>query len=611
MCGIVGGVTQRDIGIILLQSLQRLEYRGYDSAGLAIISNENMLQVKRIRGKVNELLAKFEQEPFAGGCGIAHTRWATHGEPSEANAHPHVSNDKVAVVHNGIIENYQELKSTLQAEGYDFTSQTDTEVIAHLIHRELQNTADLLRAVQKAIPLLVGMYAIAVIATNDPSTIVVVRCGSPLVIGLGDTENYIASDSLALLPLTRRFIYLEEGDVARICKEVEVFNSAGEPVERKAHLSSIEAETVNRGSFPHFMLKEIFEQPDDVADTLNGRLGKNHVLAEIFGVKSNDILERVENIMLVACGTSFHAACVAKYWIEELTDISCQIEIASEFRYRHPVVRPNSLFIAISQSGETADTLAAFRQAKQLGYFASLVICNVPESSLVREADLVLLTRAGPEIGVASTKSFTCQLTCLMLLTLVLAHPDKFPEGNDQAQIIHDLRALPGVIERLLEDLNKPLEQLAKRFVMTRNALFLGRGSLFPIALEGALKMKEITYLHAEAYPAGELKHGPLAIVDTHMPVFVLAPSNGLFSKLYSNLEEVRARRGDLIVFADVKNRMESAPGLDVVPMPTVNELLAPIVYTIPLQLLAYHLGVLFGNDVDQPRNLAKSVTVE
>lgn len=610
MCGIVGGITKNDVGPILLQSLKRLEYRGYDSAGLAVITSSKLLAIKRIRGKVHDLMLQLDSAPLEGRCGIAHTRWATHGEPSELNAHPHVSCNQVAVVHNGIIENYVSLRADLQAKGYIFTSQTDTEVIAHLIHFYLQDCHDLLTAVQQSIKKLHGMFAIGVISTTEPGTIVAARYGSPLVVGLGEEENFIASDSLALLPLTHNFIYLEEFDVVKINHEISIYDEDGEKVERNIVVSKLSADTIDCGRYPHFMLKEIFQQPDCIADTLHSRLAVDKVLPEIFGINAPQLFPQVENITLVACGTSYYAGCVAKYWLEEIAGVACQVEIASEYRYRHPVIKPNSLFIAVSQSGETADTLAALNSAKKQGYLATLVICNVPESSLVRAADLVLLTRAGPEIGVASTKSFSAQLVSLLLLTVALGHYRKLNK-EDAAEIVNELYQLPLLVKKVLDDLDDKIKHLAEHFVNSSNALFLGRGSLFPVALEGALKMKEIDYIHAEAYPAGELKHGPLAMVSSEMPVFVLAPDNDLFDKLNSNLEEVKARKGDLVVFADVNMNIQQGAGVQIVDMPSVNWVVAPIIYVLPLQLLAYYIGVLRGNNVDQPRNLAKSVTVE
>lgn len=608
MCGIVGGIQSSNIVPFLLKGLSQLEYRGYDSAGIAVVTQQKQLSIKKVLGKVSKLAQECNEKAIVGLCGIAHTRWATHGEPSEVNAHPHVSHDQVAVVHNGIIENYQSLRTKLTDEGYQFDSETDSEVIAHLVHYHLQDSKDLLQAVQVSLTELEGMYAIAVIGLNEPDCIIVARYNSPLVIGVGKKENYIASDATALLSVTNKFIYLENGDVAKINNEIVIYNQ-DRVVSRKPVLSNISEALLDKGGFPHYMKKEIFEQADCIANTLAGRLSNKKILPELFGVRAPAIFQKIENIVIVACGTSYYAGLVASYWLEEIAGVSCHVEIASEFRYRHPVIKNNTLFVAISQSGETADTLACFKLAKTKDYLSTLVICNVPQSSLVREAELVFFTRAGPEIGVASTKSFTSQLVALLLLTVAIGKYHELSD-NDEQEVIEGLYQLPDKISQTL-GLDHQIKTLAKRFVQKEHALFLGRGSLFPVALEGALKLKEITYIHAEGYPAGELKHGPLAIVDENMPVFVVAPDNDLFHKLFSNLQEVSARRGELIIFADHNLDLVKEQKMTVVLMPEISWILAPIIYAIPLQLLAYYVGVLRKKDVDQPRNLAKSVTVE
>lgn len=610
MCGIVGGVTLRNIGPILLQGLTRLEYRGYDSAGIAILTENNELAILRVKGKVKVLFDDYTQHPIKGKCGLAHTRWATHGIPSKKNAHPHISRNKVAIVHNGIIENHEELRKYLLKQGYQFTSDTDSEVIAHLIHSYLTPATSLVQAVQLAVKSLQGMFAIGVMSTDAPNSLVVARLGSPLVIGLGDDENFIASDSLALLSLTNEFIYLEDHDTAEISsKDITIYNSQGDAVKRKHFYSSMQLSTIEKSGYRHYMEKEIFEQPYSTAATLEGRIIGQKIVAEIFGTEGPHLFKRVENVVMVACGTSYHAALVGRYWLEEIAGISCQVEIASEYRYRQSVIKPNTLLVVLSQSGETADTLASFRQAKKQHYLSTLAICNVPESALVRESELVFLTQAGPEIGVASTKSFTSQLIALFLLTISLGKYKSLSRKDE----IHYLKKIANIPEKIQEVLThkKTFERLAKRFLYKEHALFLGRGSLLPIAMEGALKLKEISYIHAEAYPAGELKHGPLAIVDKNMPVVVIAPDNDLFEKLKSNLEEVRARGGDLLVFADQSILLHSDSSMLVVAMPVIDWFLAPILYSIPLQLLAYYVAVQRGTDVDQPRNLAKSVTVE
>ncbi len=611
MCGIVGGVAQRDVYPILIEGLKRLEYRGYDSAGLAVVTHDNAITRHRRLGKVAELEAAITAQPLPGGAGIAHTRWATHGIPSENNAHPHICNDTIAVVHNGIIENFEELRVEQKAQGYVFTSETDTEVIVHQITRYYNESKDLLDAVAKAIRDLKGAYALGVICKDDPESLVIAREGSPLVIGLGIAENFIASDVQALLPVTHRFIYLENGDIGRITRiAIDLFNADLQPVEREVKTSVQNDSSVERGEFKHYMLKEIYEQPKAVSETLQGRVTGDSVLEHIFGNNAPELFKQVKNIQIVACGTSYHAGLCAKYWFESYTGISCNIEVASEFRYRNPVVPENCLFVTISQSGETADTLAALMQAKERGYLASLSVCNVPESSLVRESDLMLMTHAGPEIGVASTKAFTTQLVALMLLVVSLGKNHELT-AEMEGEIVTALNSLPGFIELALNR-DREIEELCNEFLDKNHALFLGRGVEYPIAMEGALKLKEISYIHAEAYPAGELKHGPLALVDENMPVVTIAPSNDLLEKLRSNLEEVRARGGQLYVFAeDVSNFDSDSENIKVVEIESVPDVVAPIVNVVYLQLLSYHTAVLKGTDVDQPRNLAKSVTVE
>lgn len=612
MCGIVGAAAQRNVTGILLEGLKRLEYRGYDSAGFALLDESGQLQRRRAQGKVAEVEKKLDQQPTKGRLGIAHTRWATHGQPSEHNAHPHISAPGVAVVHNGIIENYLELKVQLQAAGYVFTSETDTEVVAHLIHQISQQQADLTQAVRHVLAQLEGAYALAVIDQAHPDQLICARQGSPLVIGVGIGEYFCASDPLALLQVTDRFIYLEEGDFACLTSEsCQIYSVQGEPVERPVVQWEHGHQVAEKGAFKHFMLKEIYEQPEVLAATLEGRLGAEQVLPHILGSQAMQLLPQVQQIQLIACGTSFHAGMVARYWIEKLAGLPCHIEVASEYRYRDVVVMPNTLFVTLSQSGETADTLAALRFAKTAGYLATLAICNVPGSSLVRESDLSLLTHAGPEIGVASTKAFTTQLVALLLLTLVLRQfqPRTGPDAIEQ-ELVAALRSLPRLAQETLA-LDGQIEQLAQAFAEKHHALFLGRGSHYPIALEGALKLKEISYIHAEAYPAGELKHGPLALVDKEMPVIAVAPKDDLVDKLKSNLQEVRARGGELYIFADPLTLLAPEEGMQVIHLPAVHEILAPVIYTLPLQLLAYHVAIIKGTDVDQPRNLAKSVTVE
>lgn len=612
MCGIVGAVAERNITAILIEGLKRLEYRGYDSAGLAVYTQQGELQRRRRIGKVAELEAAVAAEPLNGQLGIAHTRWATHGAPTEGNAHPHFSNSEVAVVHNGIIENHEELREELRALGYVFSSQTDTEVIVHLIHHTLKSNPDIAEALKAAVKRLHGAYGLALISIKQPDRLVAARSGSPLVIGLGHGENFLASDQLALRQVTDRFMYLEEGDIAEIRRDqVKIWDQSGLPVQRETVQYHEGAEAADKGAYRHFMLKEIHEQPAVVQRTLEGRLGKDHVMVQAFGPQAEQLFAKVRNVQIVACGTSYHAGMVARYWLEELAGIPCQVEVASEFRYRRVAVQPDTLFVSISQSGETADTLAALRNAKaDGGYLASLAICNVGISSLVRESDLTLLTHAGPEIGVASTKAFTTQLVGLMLLTLALGQVKGTLQAGVAAELVEELRRLPARLDEALA-MDKIVEKVSELFAEKHHTLFLGRGAQYPVAMEGALKLKEISYIHAEAYPAGELKHGPLALVDADMPVVTVAPNNDLLDKLKSNLQVVRARGGELIVFADASAAMSNGEGTHVVNMPHIHDALAPILYTLPLQLLSYHVAVLRGTDVDQPRNLAKSVTVE
>ena len=609
MCGIVGAVGDRNVPAILLEGLNRLEYRGYDSAGLAVIDGDGELSRRREAGKVQSLARNIAEFPIAGHVGIAHTRWATHGAPSEKNAHPHRSN-RVCVVHNGIIENYEILRDELQAAGYRFESETDSETVAHLVDYFMVSGLVLLDAVRATLKRLEGAYAIGVICSDDPGRIIAARSGSPLVIGKGIGENFIASDVLALKPVTDRFVFLEEGDLVELRKDsLSIWNIDDQSVVRADVHVEMSRDDVDKGNYRHHMLKEIFEQPKVINQTLEGRLGRSQVLEPAFGVSAKNIFDGVQAVTIVACGTSFYAASVARYWIEELVGIPCQVEIASEFRYRPLAVLPQSLFVTISQSGETADTLAALRIAKNAGFFATLTICNVPTSSLVRESDLALMIKAGTEVGVASTKAFTAQLTDLMLMTILLGRRHGLARELE-ADLVGALHSLQAWIDQVL-DLDQSILEIAEHFVEKNHALFLGRGTMFPVAMEGALKLKEISYIHAEGYPAGELKHGPLALVDDDMPVIAVAPNNDLLEKLQSNLQEVRARGGQLYVFAAQGSDFREAPGITLVTLPDVHPLLAPIVYVVPLQLLSYHVAVLKGTDVDQPRNLAKSVTVE
>jgi glucosamine--fructose-6-phosphate aminotransferase (isomerizing) len=611
MCGIVGAVAGRDVVPDLIEGLRRLEYRGYDSAGVVVRNGDGSLKRRRTVGKVRALQDALDADPVHGEIGIAHTRWATHGVPSERNAHPHISREGIAIVHNGIIENHEELRAELERLGYEFTSETDTEVIAHRIDHHLRLTGDLLKAVRATVAELEGAYALAVISHDDPDRIVVARQGCPVVIGIGDGENYVASDVAALLPVTRSFMFLEEGDVGEIRRQgVRLVDTDGSTVQRPVRESELSADAAEKGQYAHYMLKEINEQPRAVAQTLDERVTGSRLLEAAFGPAASAVFARTEAVRIVACGTSYHAGMVAKYFIEQICRLPCWVEIASEYRYRNPVVPKNTLFVSVSQSGETADTLAALRLAKQAGYLSQLAICNVPESSLVRESELVLLTRAGPEIGVASTKAFTTQLAAFNMLVIALA---KFHSADAERErgLVQRLLGIPSLIESALA-LDGEIRTLAERFADKQHALFLGRGPMHPIAMEGALKLKEISYIHAEAYPAGELKHGPLALVDRDMPVIAVAPNNDLLEKLKSNLQEVRARGGELYVFADPESGIESSEGVTVIRMPRhVTYFQAPAVYTVPLQLLAYHCAILKGTDVDQPRNLAKSVTVE
>lgn len=610
MCGIVGAVAQRDVAEILVDGLHRLEYRGYDSAGVAVLGNDHNLQIVRRVGKVKFLDEALEANPLLGGTGIAHTRWATHGEPSEVNAHPHRSG-KIAVVHNGIIENYEELRAELQQRGYVFQSQTDTEVIAHLVEWEFRTTPNLLDAVRKAVKQLRGAYGTVVMNQDEPEHLVVARSGSPLVIGLGVGENFLASDPLALLSVTHRFIYLEEGDVAEITRRtVDIYNRAGEKVERDVHEGNFESDAADKGQYRHYMQKEIFEQPVAIMNTLEGRIANGKVNIEAISNNAEEILKKVEHIQIVACGTSYNAGMVARYWFESIAGVACDVEIASEFRYRKFVTRPNSLLVTISQSGETADTLAALRLAKESGFMAAMTICNVASSSLVRESDFAFMTRAGVEVGVASTKAFTTQLTCLLLLTTALGRLKGNVSAEQETEIVKSLQRLPAQIESALV-FDKEIEKLSEDFAEKHHTLFLGRGEFYPIAMESALKLKEISYIHAEAYAAGELKHGPLALIDADMPVIVVAPENDLLEKVKSNIEEVRARGGQMYVFADREAGFSSQEGYTVLTFPKVDHVTAPIFYAVPLQLLSYHVALIKGTDVDQPRNLAKSVTVE
>ena len=606
MCGIVGAVAERPVNKILVEGLKRLEYRGYDSAGVALLDGNTLKTVKAV-GKVVNLESALEQSGVSGHTGIAHTRWATHGSVTEANAHPHVSSGQLALVHNGIIENHVSLRAALKGDGYEFLSDTDTEVMVHLIHQLRQQHKTLLASVQAAVKQFEGAFGTVVFDKDNSNEIIVARSGSPLVIGLGLGENFIASDQLALLPVTRSFIFLEEGDVARITRDtVEIFDADGNAVEREVIESNITQDASGKGDYRHYMLKEIYEQPLAVRNTLEGRLNNDRVAIDAFGDSAQQIFKDVKHVQIIACGTSYHSGMVARYWLEQFAGVSCNVEIASEFRYRQSFVHEKSLLVTISQSGETADTLAALRLAKQQGYMASMTICNVPGSSLVRESDLAFMTKAGAEIGVASTKAFTTQLVGLLMLTASIAQE----KGFDQSAIVNAIKVLPAKLEETLQ-LADSIAELAEEFADKQHSLFLGRGSQYPIAMEGALKLKEISYIHAEAYAAGELKHGPLALIDADMPIIVVAPNNELLEKLKSNVEEVRARGGIIYVFADKDSHFESDNTMRVINVNHTDDIIAPIVYTLPLQLLSYYVAVIKGTDVDQPRNLAKSVTVE
>ena len=611
MCGIVGAIAERQVTGILLEGLKRLEYRGYDSAGVALISGaKGKTHIVKTVGKVKKLVGVARKSNIRGKLGIAHTRWATHGRPTVANAHPHNSGDEISIVHNGIIENYEVLREKLSAQGYIFKTETDTETIAHLIHQSRKGgRVSLLAAVQRTIRKLHGAYGLCVIDSTQPDQIIVARSGSPLVIGVGIGENFVASDPLALGQVTDRFIYLEEGDTAKVTlNSIEVWHG-DKKVRRPVTTIQNKTKAAEKGEYKHFMLKEIHEQPQVIQDTLDGRVSSTRVLEEAFGIKAGAIFDRVKNVQIVACGTSFHAGQVAKYWLESIAKISCQVDIASDYRYRDIIVQPGTLFVAVSQSGETADTLAALRYAKKKPYIASLAICNVATSSLVRETDLCLLTMAGQEIGVASTKAFTTQLSLLLILSVVLARRTGL-QPKQEAKLIKELAKLPGLVEKALK-LSKEIKKLSKQFSDKHHSLFLGRGIQYPVAKEGALKLKEISYIHAEAYPAGELKHGPLALVDSTMPVIAVAPNNDLLGKLKANLAEVSARGGKLYVFADESIQYKSDRSCEVINLPNCPDILDPIVFTIPLQLLAYHVAIIKGTDIDHPRNLAKSVTVE
>ncbi|GAA0795726.1 glutamine--fructose-6-phosphate transaminase (isomerizing) [Marinobacterium sediminicola] len=608
MCGIVGAIAARPVAGILLEGLRRLEYRGYDSAGMAVMDQGQINRLRRI-GKVKALADACEQQPLPGHLGIAHTRWATHGKPSERNAHPHMSGQRLAVVHNGIIENFEPLKRELQQAGYVFTSETDTEVVAHLLDRELKAGLSLTDALRETLTFLEGAFALGVIHADQPEQLLTARKGSPLVIGVGIGENFIASDQLALLPVTDRFMFLEDGDIAILeADQIQVFDAQGQVAARAVSTFEHGQGSAEKGEFRHFMLKEIYEQPRVMQAVLEGRIASGHLLEQAFGSEAGAVFDRVKQVQIVACGTSFHAGMVAKYWIEEWVGIPCMVEVASEFRYRPVVLPEGTLLLTLSQSGETADTLAALREVKDR-VLATLAICNVPGSSLVRESDLSLMTNAGPEIGVASTKAFTSQLVALMLTTIALGRRHGL-DVEQESELISALQQLPALLEQLLQ-LDGPIEAMSAHFAEKQHALFLGRNSLYPVAMEGALKLKEISYIHAEAYPAGELKHGPLALVDKEMPVIAVAPRNGMLDKLKANLQEVRARGGELFVFAGCDESIQPQEGIHVIYLPAMPAVLDPIAFTLPLQLLSYHVAVLKGTDVDQPRNLAKSVTVE
>lgn len=610
MCGIVGAVAERNVVPILMEGLRRLEYRGYDSAGIAVMDDKAINRI-RCLGKVQKLESALNENQLQGITGISHTRWATHGIPSENNAHPHMSDQTIAIVHNGIIENHQELREDLQKLGFKFESQTDTEVIAHRIQHYFKDTNDFLAAVRATITELEGAYALAVMNIEDPHTLVVARAGCPVIIGLGIGENFVASDVAALLPVTRKFVFLDEGDVAVMHRDnVTIYDSYGEETERPIKESELSADAAERGKFRHYMQKEIHEQAAAISRTIENRIKDGKVLDTAFGSEVTKVLDKTRGVHIVACGTSYHAGLIARYWIEQLCKLPCTVEIASEYRYRSPAVPEGTLFVTISQSGETADTLAALQLAKQINYISTLAICNVSESSMVRESEFVMMTHAGPEIGVASTKAFTTQLAALSLLTIALARRNGLAEKQERI-LVAQLSEIPRLIEQVLT-LDVAIESLAEHFADKHHALFVGRGVQNPVAMEGALKLKEISYIHAEAYAAGELKHGPLALVDEDMPVVAIAPDDKLLSKLKSNLQEVKARGGKLYVFADPRVQIENSAGINIMKMPAlIEDFQAPIIYTVPLQLLAYYVAVLKGTDIDQPRNLAKSVTVE
>ena len=613
MCGIVGGIANTDITDLLLEGLNRLEYRGYDSSGLVVLSKDNKLIRQRAIGKVCNLENKLKINKIKGTIGLAHTRWATHGAPSNKNAHPHISKDSTSVVHNGIIENYIDLKALQIEQGYEFSSDTDTEVIAHAIDFSLQTSNSLLEAVQKALRTLEGSYGLGIISSNHPNTLIAARKGSPLLIGIGDNGNYIASDQMALLSVTKRFIFLEEGDIAELSLEnVTIYNKAGDIVKRPIKVSNIKNGEVDLGTYDHYMQKEIFEQPQAIRDTLESRISKDKVVISAFGYKAKEIFQKINQVQIVACGSSYNAALVAKYWFEDIAKIACNIEVASEYRYRQPVILDKTLFVAISQSGETADVLEAQKIAKKINKkITTLCISNSAESSITRNSDLIFLTNAGPEIGVASTKAFTTQLVSLALLTCAIGVMKKSVDRRQEAEIVNGLKRLPGLISDTLLQENQ-IQKLATQFIDKDSALFLGRGTMYAIAMEGALKLKEITYIHAEAFPAGELKHGPIALIDDSIPVIAIAPNDELLSKLKSNLQEVKSRGSQMIVFEDKDSKVMPMKGMEIIPITSnIGRITAPIIFTIPLQLLSYHVAVIKGTDVDKPRNLAKSVTVE
>jgi len=613
MCGIVGGIANKDITDLLLEGLNRLEYRGYDSSGLVVLSKDNKLIRQRAIGKVCNLENKLKINKIKGTIGLAHTRWATHGAPSNKNAHPHISKDSTSVVHNGIIENYIDLKALQIEQGYEFSSDTDTEVIAHAIDFSLQTSNSLLEAVQKALRTLEGSYGLGIISSNHPNTLIAARKGSPLLIGIGDNGNYIASDQMALLSVTKRFIFLEEGDIAELSLEnVTIYNKAGDIVKRPIKVSNIKNGEVDLGTYDHYMQKEIFEQPQAIRDTLESRISKDKVVISAFGYKAKEIFQKINQVQIVACGSSYNAALVAKYWFEDIAKIACNVEVASEYRYRQPVILDKTLFVAISQSGETADVLEAQKIAKKINKkITTLCISNSAESSITRNSDLIFLTNAGPEIGVASTKAFTTQLVSLALLTCAIGVMKKSVDRRQEAEIVNGLKRLPGLISDTLLQENQ-IQKLATQFIDRDSALFLGRGTMYAIAMEGALKLKEITYIHAEAFPAGELKHGPIALIDDSIPVIAVAPNDELLSKLKSNLQEVKSRGSQMIVFEDKDSKVMPMKGMEIIPITSnIGRITAPIIFTIPLQLLSYHVAVIKGTDVDKPRNLAKSVTVE